>query len=560
MRIPSQFGRTSLYPSNDQDSGRPSKRRSAPKAKSSTGILAGLLNGGGATRRVIRMMIALALVLLVMREAGDPAIYQTFFGSDQSNWVEIPVSQSNTNQTGTVTKVAQATPVANSDPATSTGPDTGLATGPDTGLATGPNTGLATGQQTPPATSDQPNHTNRSQPQWLEATNWIESLPVELQKAWIQGLVDLQQQALRSSSQLGPWQGLNEDQIQRSLALLDDLTEDDTSKKRDKISQAIAQRPTSVDQTENSETTTASDASPDSTVNDTTYWQDNQWWIEPMMKALDSAALRRVKDGTVWTGADSDAFYLQLSQAGTLPGDQGDIVGTVQLMHQSATYQGQPIRLEGGIGRARRIPAKRNGLGIENYWEIWMLPSDGGNRPLMLLTPELPASLASGLDADGSWDRSQSLHNPDGLFAATGRLIKRIPYQSAAGPQMAAAVIGRVTATMDDSQKTASESSANDADKGNKPPLLLMIAGCIALGISVAAFLMYRAGNEHKRSRKLRRNSSSESLDGINVLADHIDNRPATTEEAEVDPIEGINDLAKAVDRSSHPPESDSTI
>lgn len=541
MRIPSQFGRSTLYPSNDRDPDRSSKRRTDSAAASSAGLLGSLLNGGGATRRVMRMIIALALVLLVMREAGNPAIYQTFFGSDQSNWVEIPVAQTNTPQTGTVPKLAQTNAAGNTDSATSTDPNPESA------------------KQTGAASSDDSNDNQASQPRWTAAALWVESLPVELQQAWIEGLVDLQQQALRSSSSLGTWKGLSEDQIQRSLALLGDLTDDSGPAMRDKISQAITLRPASAEPPADSETNPPANSSSASQVNETTYWKDNQWWIEPLMKDLDGAALRRVKDGTVWTGADSDAFYLQLSQAESLPSDQGDIVGTVQLMHQSATYQGQPIRLEGGIGRARRIQAKRNDLGIENYWEIWMLPSDGGNRPLMLLTPELPASLASGLASDGSWDRSKSPNNPDGLFAASGRMIKRIPYQSAAGPLMAAAVIGRVTATMDTSTETAETSSTEDADTNKEPPLLLMIGGCIVLGISVAGFLMYRAGSEHKRSRALRRNSSSESLDGIDVLTDHIDNRPASAEEDEVDPIEGINDLAKAVDRSSNPPESDST-
>ena len=58
MRIPSQFNDESLY-----------RRRPNPR------------DSGDTTRRLIRLALGLVLVLVVMRQAARPELYQAFFGS-----------------------------------------------------------------------------------------------------------------------------------------------------------------------------------------------------------------------------------------------------------------------------------------------------------------------------------------------------------------------------------------------------------------------------------------------------------------------------------------------
>ena len=65
MRIPSQLNRESLYRPKNQ------RRRSTENF-----------------RRIIRLCLGLALVLLVMRQAAKPTVYQTFFDPSQTETVK----------------------------------------------------------------------------------------------------------------------------------------------------------------------------------------------------------------------------------------------------------------------------------------------------------------------------------------------------------------------------------------------------------------------------------------------------------------------------------------
>ena len=440
MRIPSQFNDSSLY--RTRSGAESQKRRS-------------VVPPNGTLRRLVRLAVALALVVVVMRQARQPGLYRVFFGggdesaSIREGWEQIPPSIE-------VSRPARL--VAVSD------------------------------QQSSDSTTVQ----------WRGASEWGQRMDLPLQRDWIETLMNLSQYAGPTSQDdedIGEssfdWIGVTEQQILASIEIIPRTSSEDTS--AEKVIQQLNQL-------------AALSKQGNLSIRDV---PKVDWWAEPLLRGLDQAALSRVADGTFWTSEDSDAFYLQLARVDQLDETGASTTGTLPLLQQPDVYRGQVLRVVGSLQLANPRDAKPNRAGIKRYWKLWVVPKDGGVRPTILVVPTIPASIRALLRKDGTVD-SESPSGNTGEIIAVGRFLKRLPYRSTVGADIAPVVVGRITAVRSiPSIQSTTKSSGSGSDNRHRSTffsgsaawgILLAIAG----GIAAAAILMYRATRDAKRTRRVR--------------------------------------------------------
>ncbi|MEL6108593.1 MAG: hypothetical protein AAFU85_21520 [Planctomycetota bacterium] len=430
MRIPSQFNDSSLY--------RPDRGRGDRKSNPARHSLAG---SSGEWRRLIRLGVALLFVVMMMREAARPGVYQPFFESsaaESNQWREVDAEPDIDNPRSVALTAVTS--------------DVDLPSGEDT---TSAQEGLGQGDSV--------------ETDGWDASPWVALLdPVE-QRVWAVALVRWSGGPSRQTEPLAT------QTIANGINLLDQLDRESDKEVRAAL---VELNP---------------DEDPD--------WESIRWWAVPMLTALDTAALRRVVDGTFWTGDDTDALYLQLAMSDRLPSENAESVGTLPLLHEPLVYQGKRLRLTGRVGRYEQKLARPNPFGVEKYWRIWMVPNDGGVRPIAFYTTNLPKELSDHF-YDGEWNVESATSNPKGEFVAVGRFIKRLPYRSEVGSDLAPVVIGRIVATRDTNRVIATP-----VKPVPKKAVTWQTAGTFAavvFGVAIAVFLMKRASAEAKRSRELR--------------------------------------------------------
>jgi len=469
MRIPSQFNDSSLY--------RPRNARGSGCSNQRTDV----------RRRLIRLTVALLLVIVVMRQAAKPGVYQTFFGSqDRVGWV----STSGSRQTVTP-------PDRRGDAKRPLGGQVEAAVKTANTPTSGNTADLPVADRSLTAS------------EWDLIVRWVQRMELSLQRAWIEVLLRLRDPEASAE----PFRRLTVEQIDRSIAALQAVaktqsTEGDAVAAEGVVGGNTADAATIIAALQTHRRAAERDAPPDDVD-----WAMNRWG-EGLLDALDEAALARVTDGTFWVGEDSDAFYLMLARAEEVAAEVQQGVrpaavttGTVPLLQQPEVYRGKPIRVVGRLQLAEQKAAAENRPGIQEYWKLWVIPDDGGIRPTLLITAGLPDSVHAALSPQGNWNRQADAANPDGKIAAVGRFIKRLPYRSSIGADIAPVVIGDIVAVkgIEASGNTqAAEPADANGDRNGFGPLVGVIAAML-FGVLVAGFLMHRSKQEIQRTRRMRR-------------------------------------------------------
>ncbi|QEF97277.1 hypothetical protein Mal15_13160 [Stieleria maiorica] len=456
MRIPSQFNDSSLYRPRRGD-GNSKKHRSVPGATDSR-------------RRLIRLGVVLLLVVVVMREARRPGLYQTFFDTREENWIPIAPAADPTGRSAQTGAPADRIAAAGNDVTVN---------------ARAGESGAAIRRAT---------------------ARWVDAMEVPLQRAWTESLIKIQSSSAQTST---GWGGLSVDQFDASTELVQQSSVQQGHETHDEF---LAMIQTLRD-------CAVADECPPGV------WGRIASVAVPTLDALQAAATRRVSDGTFWTSADSDAFYLGLVRSDALPSDGGVTTGTLPLLQQPEIYRGQTIRLVGTLHLAEPKTAQSNRAGVESYWKLWIIPADGGIRPTILMTRELPGLIADSLTADGKWDHQSNPDNPDGKIAAVGRFIKRLPYRSSIGADLAPVVIGRVVGAKGlastSGEQSGGDATGDSAAAGGDLTGLVGVLLAIVGGIALAGFLMYRSALDAKRSRTLRQHAGDDVKLDLDALADH---------------------------------------
>ncbi|PAY16151.1 hypothetical protein CKO51_28025 [Rhodopirellula sp. SM50] len=485
MRIPSQFNDSSLY--------RP--RRGEKNAKKRTSVPGAADN----RRRLIRLGVVLLLVIVVMREARRPGLYQTFFDAQEETWVEIEPA------TTPALALAQRRDASSDVPANRPAREDANSSAEETSLA---------------AT-------------WDAAPRWVDAMELSLQRSWIQSLIQLRSVGRQSVDDRPPveWVGLSVEQLDASVERLMPKSPPRESDASDSNSPG-SDSPDSQWNAEALAGLQALRACAAAGECEPGLWNQISSWAVPLLDALETAAYRRVNDGTFWTSTDSDAFYLGLARSDQLAADQGVTTGTLPLLQQPEVYRGQTVRLVGRLQLAQKKTAQPNRVAVESYWKLWIIPADGGIRPTILMTRQLPAAIADSLTSDGSWDRASNPANPDGQIAAVGRFIKRLPYRSSIGADLAPVVIGRLVAakgvaTTSDGLAPRNADGGPDADADHVAWITGILIAVLA-GIALAGWLMYRSALDAKRTRNLRRQAGDDVQLDLDALTNHDSEKQGT--------------------------------
>ena len=197
-----------------------------------------------------------------------------------------------------------------------------------------------------------------------------------------------------------------------------------------------------------------------------------------------------VVDGSVWTGADFDAFYRFLDQAPDVSPSNVAVTGALPLLQQPDVYRNQRVRIVGQIAKAERLSAEPNAFGIQDYWQLWVRPSGGADRPVVLIVPHVPQAIAS-LDP-------RQTEGP--AVNAVGRFLKRWAYRSQLGADLAPVVVGRL---LEPPQPVVVSSSPGLVGAGDQR--LWVILALAALGGGGLAILaMWRTQLAAQRTRAIR--------------------------------------------------------
>lgn len=220
------------------------------------------------------------------------------------------------------------------------------------------------------------------------------------------------------------------------------------------------------------------------------------------------AALAEVADGTTWRAADFAAFYLLLreAQASDAAADaesdadaatgadvaRWPLVSVVPMLQQPRIYRGAAVRVRGDVARVQQKSASANDEGIESYWEIWLRPDDGSERPILAIVPSVPARV-------GALAGLESPRRGTGIVVA-GRMLKRLAYRSAAGVELTPVVIGSIL----DVATEAAEPAVAKAGNPDRRALIWVAFAASLLGVSLAAYAMWRTSTDAKRLRRLR--------------------------------------------------------
>ena len=163
------------------------------------------------------------------------------------------------------------------------------------------------------------------------------------------------------------------------------------------------------------------------------------------------------------------------------------------------------VRSVGRVARSQRIDAAQNEFGIAEYWQLWIRPAAGADRPLIAIVPTVPGDVAAvgpaASDANGP------------TVIVVGRFLKRLAYQSGIGADLAPVVVGKLVAASPVPRGDAATVADADSQIG-KPALWLLVALSTIGGLSLAGLAMWRTSATAKRTRQLRR-SRNQSPDAF---------------------------------------------
>ena len=436
MRIPSQFNDDSLY-----------------RGRRSRGNPAGF-----SYRRLIRLSVALMLVLAVMQQAGKPAMYETFFGTPDDQ------AESDGNSVSTTVKLP---------------------------------TESASEQSVPQQTLTQINVDEITEATRESARLLVKPMSLTQQRQWTvvldrwqcgESFRVMQPVIASTTEQVDQIDEFNDEQRQDWKSTLQKFGELHASP--DRIPPDSGLPPASVESDDNS-----SSGQEDSLATDD-LTADDIARLHAWLSALDQAAEDRVIDGAIWRSEDFDAFYRQLDQAPKLNPEGALTVAVVPLMQQPKTYLGSKVKVKGRVARATRKEATSNPFGVTEYWELWLRPSSGGDRPFVLIVPSVPKSVHS---IQGKTDVRKG---PE--IEVIGRFFKRLGYASKFGADAAPVVIGRMRRFASNQNEVVAVAAPMKSETVSR--LWTTIGIALLAGVSIAAFVMWRTSKDAKRSRQLRDN------------------------------------------------------
>jgi hypothetical protein len=247
-----------------------------------------------------------------------------------------------------------------------------------------------------------------------------------------------------------------------------------------------------------------------------------EWTAAPILSRLQSAldrwAIARVDPAAVWKGVDTLGFYRLLEDdPGRRPDDAASRTSITSLVQQPDVYLRRRVVLPASVARAIRRTAAKNPFGVQDYWEVWLRPRDGSERPFVMFTREVSTAIAA-IGPDAALTEGPPVW-VDGVF------LKRIAYQSSLGRELAPAIVGIVHEPSSDSSNLPAARTSPSSTEG-----WLLVAFSAVIGFSAAALVFFQSGKAIARSRALRQKTRP-PVPPILASLDQADRRDRESEE-----------------------------
>ena len=223
-------------------------------------------------------------------------------------------------------------------------------------------------------------------------------------------------------------------------------------------------------------------------------------WISALTKLAES----RVVDGSVWHSADRDSLFLYLDEfrrtgsnwSGRKNANGFTQVGVLPLLQQPDVYLAKEVTFKGRVARIIQQDAGQNAFDFNRYWQLWMRPSNGVQRPLLAVVGSVPEKLMRFVgDSEIRDAPALTIH---------GRFLKRLSYRSSLGADLTPVIVGRVM--MNGSNQVASTGNGPSRQSQNRSVsgfLPWMVAATL-IGIGIASLVLWRTAVSARLSRALR--------------------------------------------------------
>ncbi|ELP32581.1 hypothetical protein RBSWK_03522 [Rhodopirellula baltica SWK14] len=233
--------------------------------------------------------------------------------------------------------------------------------------------------------------------------------------------------------------------------------------------------------------------------------------------------IAQVDDGTVWRAADQPALCATLalhrspeSWSAEPPFESVLETGLLPLLQQPDVYRGRTVRATGKLVRIVSVQASTNPWGIDRYWDCWLQPEDGSQRPWLIIVPHLPRGVRElvpePVDDLESTD-SVDIASPLPTIVVEGEFLKRLSYQSADGAELTPVVVGHVQAVRSNGNAIvgATLQSANAKASGTPTvtqkrslSLGMIVVISTLIGVAIGGLVMWRSSVSHRRLRAKR--------------------------------------------------------
>lgn len=233
--------------------------------------------------------------------------------------------------------------------------------------------------------------------------------------------------------------------------------------------------------------------------------------------------IAQVDDGTVWRAADQPALCATLalhqspeSWSAEPPFESVLETGLLPLLQQPDVYRGRTVRATGKLVRLVSVQASTNPWGIDRYWDCWLQPEDGSQRPWLIIVPQLPQGIrelvpeaVNDLESTDSVD----IASPLPTIVVEGEFLKRLSYQSADGAELTPVVVGHVQAVRSNGNAIVGTALQSTNAKASGTPMVtkkrslslgMIVVISTLIGIAIGGLVMWRSSVSHRRLRAKR--------------------------------------------------------
>ncbi|MEM8910968.1 MAG: hypothetical protein AAGC97_04310 [Planctomycetota bacterium] len=228
--------------------------------------------------------------------------------------------------------------------------------------------------------------------------------------------------------------------------------------------------------------------------------------------AIHRSLMQRSVDGSVWRAADLPGLVSTLAMDRVIGGSprEAERANVLPLLQQPDIYRGECFVAEGKLVRVERITPSENAMGLDRYWNLWLRPSTGPDRPWLTIVGQLPKSLQ---ELAGGGDASVDVEPPFPTLQVRGHYLKRLSYRSAQGVELTPVLVGRVVAIRANGNQAVripqpisnSATSAGIADRRSlRTRFIAAVLVCCAVGFGLGGWVMSRSKRQVRAARQRR--------------------------------------------------------